>query len=881
MNSRKKNGVVRFFLSMLWIVAIAVFSLLGWLSFSVLDRVSSLSVIPRKYSLYIHTDAAWKSVEPLIDLQAADVLLSVAEYAPFRTAFMELRSSPLRSRRWFTWAASRRVDVALYGATTDKIRDFTAVVDMGVLSGVTRLAGFFLPRMNIPGLSYIQEEGSSHFEYRSDGHIFYFKPYHNLIVLSGSPELFRTAVRGNNGSSYTAAERKLLTEKNDQPFRVVADAREFALAFSGQNPVLTGISQLLEPGTLSVVSFGISDSAVNMTAKFPLDFSANDSSPFNTLLSRDSQLPALLTRMSDVVQYYTLINAGSLAELKTALFQFLPDKEKNDAAWNKAESLCHTFFSLSLEDIIFSWTGKEFAALGIEGQNDPVFVLQIADETQRKNIFEKVLSSIIIKDDTSLILGGVRLPRLVLPDFIQGILSVFGVKLPSPYYIVQDGYMYFSESPESLSALYTSVNHGRRIAANKDWQAVSSLQSASSTVSLYYNLERSVPFFLRTAGSFTKVLELYNRGRCDIRIKNSVLICQLQAAARRSGDMRSVPGFPVSLAGTPDSDLQTEPGKNPGAVFWTENGTTVKSLELSGMSSMEQKMTDTCMIVSAAENLPGGGVLWGVTSQGAVYLFNRQLENIDGFPVVTGEIPSARPSAVGKTLLVPLNGGKVCIISDNGEKKILELPVTGSFKSAPGVLGSIAALYDKGFSGEIFFIEDGVCTNGTSPLEVSGIAFGSPAMAQIQKKLYTGFITQAGLLYLWADGEPAHGFPKKIDGVFYHNVVVAGEYFFALSAEGKLFRIDRDGTVTSIALPWGTAQNGSLTAADPEGSGKDKLYVGTDGNVLYGFSQNLEMLSDFPLAGWGTPVFADVNGDRNKDCIVLTVDKKLTAWNLR
>ena len=41
------------------------------------------------------------------------------------------------------------------------------------------------------------------------------------------------------------------------------------------------------------------------------------------------------------------------------------------------------------------------------------------------------------------------------------------------------------------------------------------------------------------------------------------------------------------------------------------------------------------------------------------------------------------------------------------------------------------------------------------------------------------------------------------------------------------------------------------------------------------------MISGFPVAGWGRPVFADVNGDKNIDVLALTMDKKIVGWNLR
>ena len=59
------------------------------------------------------------------------------------------------------------------------------------------------------------------------------------------------------------------------------------------------------------------------------------------------------------------------------------------------------------------------------------------------------------------------------------------------------------------------------------------------------------------------------------------------------------------------------------------------------------------------------------------------------------------------------------------------------------------------------------------------------------------------------------------------------------------------------------------------------IFICPDANTLYGFTENLELISGFPLVGYGIPAFADINGDKNLDCITITIDKKLNAWNLR
>ena len=82
-------------------------------------------------------------------------------------------------------------------------------------------------------------------------------------------------------------------------------------------------------------------------------------------------------------------------------------------------------------------------------------------------------------------------------------------------------------------------------------------------------------------------------------------------------------------------------------------------------------------------------------------------------------------------------------------------------------------------------------------------------------------------------------------------------------------------SVTAIASTITTAATASTFTA------KAGIFICPDANTLYGFTENLELISGFPLVGYGIPAFADINGDKNLDCITITIDKKLNAWNLR
>ena len=889
-SSKKKNPVVNFLVGLSIFILVIILLIIGWCIFSALDKQSSLSMLPVGYSTYLRTDSAWDAIDPMIDLQAADILLSSPDFSQFREPFMALRGSTLRTNKLFTTLLSRRVDAALYSDQNSN-QSFCAIIDLGFLSALTRPSKYYLQfvidKFNVENLSVVKssKDNNYHYEFKNGNSIYYIKPIKNLVLISSSTELFEQGLAAKNDEHYTEDEKFMLISKPVQPIKVVVDARQLALSLTEQIPIFNKIASMLSRESLSVLSFGISDLQININADFPFTVSEEletipGFSGLSKILSKNSTTPQLLSRLTDTVQYYTIIKAGSVKELKTAVFPLMPSNMDLASLWVMGNTLCSAIFGASLDDIICSWSGDEFAVLGIEGLNDPVFVIQVSDEKQRKQIFDKIISSIIIKDNTSLILDGVRLPRLEIPAFLQALLKNFEINLPNPYYMVKDGFIYFSESPETLSAIHNSISNGNKISKNENWQTVSINQKNNSTISLFYDLARSIPFFLRGENHFSKILQLYTIGRCDIRIENSVLKCQLQANSKRAGNLKEIPGYPISLEGSSDYKLLSDGNKNSNQIYWIEDKYILKTMNISSFVKAEKKFeSEKINICVAKKEFSSGGVLWVTTSEGKVYLLDKNLEVVENFPVILSEKPSADSSSFDEGLIIPLEK-KLCYIYTNGRKKIIEFDIVGSIKSNPTVLNKNVAIYDKSFAGKIFILEDDICLNKERPFAVSGIAFGSPALMKLKSVLYTGFINQAGNVFVWSDNILKKEFPKKLNGIFYSNLVSNGKYFYAVSSVGEIFRIDVNGNILSVKIPNINVKEGYLTVAS-QGNGVNNIYLTTDGNVIYGFNENLELLSGFPLAGCGTPVFTDVNGDKIADCIVQTIDKKINAWNLR
>ena len=871
------KGILVFFLVLLLIVVV-------WCSFSALHRKSSLSLLPSDYSVYVHTDSIWEALSPIIDLEAIDIALASPGLGQIRGALVSFRQAQLKDNKLVSLLASRPVDIGVYMSGGEEVSPhIVAILDLGFLSSVSRISKFVLPFFDIKDFSIIKENGSYHYEFASGENVFYLKPFYNTVIFSTSKELLDKAIEGNNDASYTKDELALVNKKIKDPIKIIADAKGLISTFTAGTPTIEKIAGLLSQKTKALVSVSIKEKQIGLNADVPLEnLTGINIDPslveVNNLLSKNSTMPQLLSHFSNLVQYYTVVNAGTFQELTQAVFPLLPADVKIDSLWKTASTLCKTFFSVTLDDLLFSWTGKECAAFGLEGLNAPVFVLQVSNEEKRREVFDNVLSSIILHDDTSLILNGIRLPKIKLPRFLQSLLEAFKINLPNPYYLVHNGYVYFSESPEVLSTIYNASLGGIRISENSNWKSVSEGKNLETAFSLFYDLERSEPFFVRGNNLLAQILELYTVGRCDVRVNNSVLSMSLNVSSNPPTKIRGIPGFPVDLQGKA-GQLQIEAGAKANHIFWVEDNKKIKVMDTSSTIVAELEMPSSVSIIAADNSSEKEGVLWAITEEGVIYNLLEDLTVVEGFPIMLESKPTAKPSTSKDSLIIPLENKLIISVNTKGKKSLIPFEnITGSVLGSPTVLNDKITIYEKGFLGKIQLFDKEL----KEPKSLLGIAYGSPALLEKEGIVYTAFVTQAGSLYIWNEAAVENTpIILSLFGVFYTNVVSSGNYFYALAADGTLHRISVEGETLSVQIPNATAKEGVITVASLKSSNEKNIYIGIDGNLIYGFNENLELLPGFPITGKEKPVFADANGDGNLDCFVLTMDNKLNAWNMR
>lgn len=884
---KKKPFIVRLISGIFIFILVLILLIAAWLGVNYFLKADITEVVPPEYSLHLRTDSVWDSVNPLLDLQAADIILSEPNLAGAKSALIDFRQSTLRENKFVDYFLSRRLDFLLYGSG-----DFLVVLDTGILSGVVKLAPVALNFISVPNLSSVKTEGVSFYTYKAGENIFYIRIYKNLVIVSSNDKLFEHSLEGGFSSSYSLSKKQSFSGKLVSPFAVTADSLAVLSMLGQENPYVNAVKGCLPQDQLSTVDFGITDKKLKLAVNIPYDISVlPEESPVTALLSKESKIPAVVEKLPEFIQYYTVISAGSLSELKDAAF-YAADKSLDlEGKWKTAQNLSGVVFHETLENLFFSWTDDEYAVVGLDQKPDPVFIIKVKDENKRREIFDTLFKSIILQNDTSLIMDNVRLPRIQLPDFFQGLLEGFGVRLPFPYYMSKDGYIYFSQSPENLAAINAALKSGTRLTQNAVWQetskGISKQSSQYSSLSLFYNLERSIPFFLKSKSSVSKILELYNIGRLDLRIKKSAFEISLTAVENKESSAAGLAGFPVNIEGKISEGLFRSPVKNSRVVFYSQLNNII-SYNLSSQEKLERSIDGLKFIIPCAEGTEIKGAkekpaLWAVTREGTVYLLDEKLKDFAGFPLMTGLAPISSGSVSKSNLVFCIQNQKYVIVSADASVKENVIDSFDDITSTPVYIdNSFIAFYERSFLGGIHIVHD----DGESDfIPVDGIGFGSPDYLKLSDQVYVGFVNQAGLLHI-SKASAENPVQIQLDGVFYLNVKACGESFIALSEDGTLYSVsakensEESPLVIKTKVPHMTARSGKLSVADFDGDGKQEVFVCGDGNVIYGFRENLEMIGCFPVSGYGEPLFIDLDGNKKNECICYSLENKINGWNL-
>jgi hypothetical protein len=892
----KRKVLAKVFKFILILICVFAVIIAVWTIFSLIGRVKAASVIPESASVRISVSNPVHLLDGVLTHESLDDIAAVPALAQAAPVLNMLKENPYLKKSLVRLAARGNLEFALLPAETGS-GTIAAAWDLGFFSPLLRILPLISGFVNIPNLYYVKAGSNSRFEYRLEGMTLFIGPYRNLLFITSSSAVYESRSVRNRDNSESPDEFNIIKPSSYDAALLLSNEFVGAL-LAGQD---AGIAELL--GNIefdSKVEAGLSVYPKKLEFRLAAPVSSRQPG-LSRLIEQRSQSPDMAERIPADAQYATILSAGTLNELYQAALVFSPGL---DDLLKTAENSSRLVLGLTLNDLLFSWSGNEFAVFGIEGRPHPVYAIQVTDERKRQEVFDKAFRSIFLNENVRLNLDGMRMPRVEVPEFLQSLLRRWGVFLPSPYYTVYRDFLLISESADALLSAQRAMQRNDVLPGTDVWKNIADGKTTASAFSLYYSLDLSMPFFLRKTTALSGFLSLYRQGLVRMSFDRGIIDISLSLVPGSGNGVNLVSGYPLDLGGRPSNRVYGAGIGENGRIFFA-SGSSAVSVNLADNSIKGLSGQGTHWVISA-DGLSGQNAVsaWVVSDRGRVTLVNGDMEPVQGFPVLTGLRLSSPPSAYEGRLYLCDESGKVISVDENGGQGVWGTSFFAAVRSPPSFLtistksggrggGAVySAVYPKSFFGEIWLLDaDGkALTNWPASISAgddddagSGIGFGSPLLFESDNRVYAAFVNQEGLLLVYDENARlVPPFPVNLDGVFYIQPVFDGEYLWLASSDGNFFRVSLDGEVLYQKIPgFSVMEEGYIMIFDCDGDKVPEIFITGEGNALHAYTRNFRSLEGFPLPVWGKPLFVPAQGGRKAEIFGIGMDQRLYRWQFR
>lgn len=873
---KKKKSKFGFGKILLFILLIIILLPVGLMLVSFLDKRDSKDYFPDDVMLYMRVESPEKLLGKMLTMEGTDLAMDPASQSgEIMELLVSLRKQGILEKTWVEKLLSIPVSAALY-----ENEQFLAAVELGSRSVPLRLAAPFTKKIipQVPGLNQLDSTGYQSFEFlvpQEDKDLpstyFYIGRRGNIVICSSSLDLLQKAFEEKEHRLAQLPEMKAAMKKEfSGDIQVLVQTESFLQELRNSDGIESQILTLLEFPDYAVLDLSLSNKQISLTADLQVE---TEDSGLKSLLELNSGVPSIINELPQNTEYATVMAMGTPKELleqfDSMLSQSIHDQmDQTDRAMKLA-------LGMDMEELLLSWMGREWGVFGVKGFSEPVFFLKVSDEKKRQEVFQKLSSRLIIRESSSLIIDGLRIRQLSTPWFLQTLLETMDIILPNPYFAVHNDFIYFSLSAEGLASAINNSKKSQWLVQTPQWQDFSGEISASSSIEIYYSLNRSMPLFLQGDSVVPNILRLYGRGLASLRIEGGQLKLALTSVNTGERGMGPYPGFPLERSKKITSPVSAVLSDQEAArLYWMEdNQRLVEYMPASGKMT-QAELDDKAWLIPH----PTDSTIWAVSEKGAVYRYSKELSLLDGYPLLTGLRLSTAPTALGEGLLLPDKEGILYMLEGTERTELMSFP---SPLLSPVSLSEegYTALYPKSFLGQIYlFNPQNELVQGW-PVNGNGISYGSPFFIPWGDSFMLGFLSQAGDLNLYSrEGEVV--MQKKLEGVFYMNPTWApgAKALFVLSEKGQLYRVNLQGDVEHFPLENISSQESVLTVADWNQDGMEEIYVSGIGGSLLAFNSQLEALEGFPLPGGMEPVFVDLNGDQLDELVSGGYDKTIRAY---
>ncbi len=873
------KGVLTTVVSILAVIGVgAVVLFVTW----VVRREDPTSFLPDKYVAYVQVPSLRVIYDQWLSLEAADVVLSRPELAPYHGVVTDARGLALTRAPVLRGLLDVRADVMLLPDGK-----FLAVLDIGWRGILTPLARFIGPLLRVKGFSFLNDAGLLMYRYTAGATTIHSALANNVVIVSVDADTVKEALarRASHTGLAARASRELLDRirlRSSTAVRVLVDTQGISTDLLGDTKLGAKLLGAVEIPGQTMLDVQLSNTRMQLGAALPMSVSLPE---LSKVLGTAPAPIGVMRYVPSSAKLLTVSNIAPLSDLYrlAAAFQ---GKDVQDI-FARADSGARTVLGAGIDELLFSWVGAEVGAFMQPGSAEPVFFAKITDTQACTRALGKLTTSIVAGKDSSLVLDGVRIDRLSIPWYMGLILDALGVNLPQPYFLVRDNYIFVSLDAQNLAAVVGAADTGDNLAQTNLYARLAERISADSSFLAWYDVSRSEPFFIRGSSLLADILRLYANGVVAIRATPAEIQLSLAAARSPAGGAKLLPGFPIAPAGTVSGDVLAFRFADSSSLSlaWIHDRSTLVLADTSGAQVAEAKLDPDSVLVPEQSRSGALAALWAVSPGGTIWRFGPKLLPLAPFPLATGILSPMPPAMIdGKLALFSKTESVLVLVGPDGSRVAFSQRLDAPLFAPPDFLAGRTAYYPKSFDAWVHLSDQkGVEAPGW-PVQAAGISYCAPRIIDSGQSFVVTFLTQAGSLHAWDfSGKPVPPFPVTLPGVFYATpgtMNVDGRPVLAILAQdGVLREVSLDGAVIrQTNVPDMDGKDARILIADIDGDGREEILLYGSGAFIAGYDAALRPLPGFPVKGVTRPQLVDLDRDGRLDLLTAGLDGKIYAY---
>lgn len=870
---RKGGGFLKF---NLFLIIFLLILISGLTIHYLVNKKQLLSFVPQEFFLYCKTPSLKSIFEEYLHLEVVDTALSNPELSNIRKFVYSLRGSELLKNFFFKMSIDLPINIVM-----ENEKQTLFIFDLGWRSIITRVLPLVGYNLNIENLSVIKKKELVIFQYDlGQKSSLFFAFVDNILLFSFNIDLIEKAYNRSKTSENFLSKKSPeiigeISTKNPRQLKCLISLHRLREMPILQTYEIKSLISLLNFTNEAIISAEISETDINIELKLKTE--PEEEYVKRILSSRFNYINALRLIPKDL-SFISIINIANPEDILNILRKI--DIKGINEKIDGVNSTLKTLFGGDIQELLLSWVGSEIGVYKEINKTDYVIFMKIRDESKFNAFLKKLLGSFVLEEGKPLEVEGVTIKPIKVPDFLQLILDIFKLKIPTAYHIEVGNYFFLSFDPLNISSLIKNFRSKTTFSKNEDFRQLIRNTTLYSGILFFYNLEYERPSFLQKENFLTEILNLYQLGCITMYQKSSSIVFNISSIGKRRS-LSIFPGFPKKLDdmeyGTP-TFIRLRNNSEPYLIYFNkDNALTVRDIELKTIFQTNFQERGE-IILDNQEKTENIGIYFPGKK---LVIINSKFEVINekAFSDIT---PSFSPFFYkNKIYFFSKEEEKFFEISSNN----IPIPLSASefITAKPSIRKNYWAYYQQTFNGKIFLAEDLRLMEGW-PVQTEGIGHGSLTILFDKGELKLYFINQNGMLYGWnIKGKPLENFPVRINDTFLNQgkplKTSYGEALILSSATGKIYIVSPAGQILHSTIVPSSHAEIEVKPYDINSDKKEEIFVYNIEDHLMVFDERLNLLED-KIKGYYEPYFVDINNDGKLEVISVGTDKDIYIYTL-